>query len=134
MKKEVFVITADVIKSKSFNEIESVLKNKLDKVNDIFKGDSTMTITELYEKTLKKYGQERQLDKSIEELSELIKAICKYKNCSSNEFDKRINDIIEEIADVEIMLEQLKLIFSSSEKVLFVKIGKQKRLERRILE
>jgi len=34
--QEVFVITADVIKSKSYNDIESVIKTKLDNVNSIF--------------------------------------------------------------------------------------------------
>jgi hypothetical protein len=34
--QKMFVITADVIKSKSFNEIESVIKEKLDHVNKTF--------------------------------------------------------------------------------------------------
>ena len=52
-------------------------------------------------KILNHYGIEHQKSKSIEELSELIRAIS--RNDSKN--------IMEEIADVEIMIEQLKLIY-----------------------
>ncbi len=52
-------------------------------------------------KILLHFGNKNQKKKVIEELSELIKAIIK---------DNRKN-IIEEIADVEIMLEQLKMIY-----------------------
>ncbi|WP_242835263.1 hypothetical protein [Ruminiclostridium papyrosolvens] len=50
-------------------------------------------------------GVPRQLDKAVEELSELIKEICKFKYECNNR-----KALIDEIADVEIMLEQLKII------------------------
>lgn len=43
----------------------------------------------------------------IEEMSELTKEICKSKRGKDNK-----EEIIEEMADVYIMLEQLKIIFS----------------------
>jgi vacuolar-type H+-ATPase subunit D/Vma8 len=52
------------------------------------------------------YGSDHQQDKAIEECSELIQAICKYKECLDY-----LENIIDEIADVEIMLNQLKIIF-----------------------
>ena len=48
------------------------------------------------------YGVYSQQIKTIEECSELIQAICKCENK---------NTIIDEIADVEIMINQLKIIF-----------------------
>jgi NTP pyrophosphatase (non-canonical NTP hydrolase) len=47
------------------------------------------------------YGHQKQKIKVIEELAELTKAICK----------NDIENINEELADVEIMLQQLKIIF-----------------------
>ena len=52
------------------------------------------------------YGPDRQQDKAIEECSELIKAICKWKETSDH-----AEEIVDEIADVEIMCNQLKIIF-----------------------
>ena len=48
------------------------------------------------------YGVYSQQIKTIEECSELIKAICKCED---------MNTIIDEIADVEIMINQLKVMF-----------------------
>lgn len=59
-------------------------------------------LDEVLKKAVKKYGM-AQLDIAIEEMAELTKEICKLKR---NKLDR--NHIIEEIADVEIMLEQLK--------------------------
>ena len=55
------------------------------------------------------YGTRAQQDIAIEELAELQKAILKHRRYSSKETEQ---EIIDEIADVEIMLEQLKIIYS----------------------
>lgn len=60
------------------------------------------------------YGTKVQEDIAIEECSELIKAICKNRRNPSNETRK---GIIDEITDVEIMIEQLKIIHSCSREV-----------------
>lgn len=52
------------------------------------------------------YGVDIQKDIAIEECSELIQAICKHKRGSG-----KLEDIVDEIADVEIMMNQLKIIF-----------------------
>ena len=52
------------------------------------------------------YGKESQVLIAIEEMSELTKELCKY----FRRYDRR-NEIIEEIADAEIMIEQLKCLF-----------------------
>lgn len=60
------------------------------------------------------YGTKAQEDIAIEECSELIKAICKNRRNPSDETRK---GIIDEMADVEIMIEQLKIIHSCSREV-----------------
>lgn len=72
-----------------------------------------MKNTEIYEKLLDKYG-DKQLIVAIEELSELQKEICKYLR--NRQIEKK--NIIEEIADVEIMLEQIKLYFNFDQKII----------------
>ena len=62
----------------------------------------------LYQQLIKKYG-ENQLIVAIEELSELQKELCKHLRNNLN-----IANLIEELADVEIMLEQIKLYFNIS--------------------
>ena len=60
------------------------------------------------------YGTKPQQDIAIEEMSELQKAILKHRRYGSKETEQAI---IDEIADVSIMLEQLKIIYSCSKEV-----------------
>lgn len=60
------------------------------------------------------YGTQPQVDMALEETAELQKALLKHRRKPSKE--TRI-DIIDEIADVQIMLEQLKIIYSCSKDV-----------------
>lgn len=48
---------------------------------------------------------------AVEEMSELIKTLMKSRR-NDVDIQRNLHNIIEEIADVEIMLEQLKLIFN----------------------
>ena len=57
------------------------------------------------EEIIKYFGKEKQIIKCVEELSELQKELCKSVNGKGN-----LDNIIEEIADVEIMLKQIKII------------------------
>lgn len=59
---------------------------------------------------IKKWGPELQLLIVIEELSELIKAIIKKERAIGS-----VDDVIKEIADVEIMLIQLKTVYGISD-------------------
>lgn len=66
------------------------------------------------------YGIEPQVDMAIEECSELIKALLKYRrgrNKESSDKDKLREDIVEEIADVKIMLSQMESIYDCSDEV-----------------
>lgn len=64
------------------------------------------TNEQLYLELIRKY-KEKQIIVAIEELSELQKELCKYLRDKYNE-----ENLIEEIADVEIMLDQIKLYFN----------------------
>ena len=67
-----------------------------------------MISQKLLEQMIQKYGESKQLDMVIEECSELIKAISKYKR--EPEDPSRIKSIAEEEADVRIMLEQIDIM------------------------
>jgi len=67
--------------------------------------------TEIERKAIKAYGHKKQEDICIEEMSELIKAIIKNRRYSSTETRQSIR---EEIADVQIMLDQMKMIFGTT--------------------
>ena len=58
------------------------------------------------ERAIETYGKDMQLTVAVEEMSELIKEICKNKRGEDNR-----ENIVEEIADCYIMLDQLILIF-----------------------
>ena len=60
---------------------------------------------EIYEQAVKHYGHINQIVKGIEECGELIQALARWA-----EGDAVVGNIAEEIADVEIMLEQVKII------------------------
>ena len=77
---------------------------------------------------IKTYGAESQVDKAIEEMSELTKALLKERRYGENRVD-----VCEEIADVFITLLQMMLIFGGKKKIAECIDYKIKRLEKRIL-
>ena len=58
------------------------------------------------------YGCESQMDKAIEEMSELTKALCDFKR---GETVQNTVNVIEETADVWIMVAQMMIIFGGDE-------------------
>ena len=76
-----------------------------------------MTKLEILTAAIRTFGEKAQEDVAIEECSELIQAI-------SHKHRGREHNIAEEIADVEIMLEQLKIINNCRDEV--AEIHKQK--------
>lgn len=88
---------------------------------------------EVCEKAIEKYGEKHQIIKSVEEMSELTKALCKYFECTDKRMEPIILDSIdEEMADVEIMMQQLKMIFRNDEQIEARRKEKIERLERRL--
>lgn len=83
----------------------------------------------LLRKVLSKWGLNSELDVSIEECSELIQAICKLRRYGETE--KTVTNLIEEIADVSIICDQLSLIYGK-DKVKKQKDIKLERLKQRL--
>ena len=86
---------------------------------------------EIVDFIIKTYGEKAQHVVVMEECAELIKAISKYLR--TEDIDD-IENLIEEIADVEIMLEQLKFIHNIDGSVKVIKDKKLKRTYDRIRE
>ena len=85
---------------------------------------------QLYMDAMSKFGHQSQMIKTIEECAELQKAFAKLLN---NWNEKDYNNAIEEIADVQIMIDQMKLVFGI-EAVRCVKKDKIKRLKSRVYD
>ena len=76
---------------------------------------------------IKTWGEDAQLKMVLEEMSELQKEICKRWRGKDN-----AAAIAEEIADVEIMLEQLKMMLYIDSDVKTLRAQKLKRLAERL--
>lgn len=70
------------------------------------------------------FGFENQIDMAIEEMSELTSALLHYKR-------HREHNVEEEMADVQIMMKQLEIIFDA-DKVAKIKNDKLLRLKERV--
>ena len=90
------------------------------------------TDNELYTMAIKKWGVPAQMMMFYEEIGELMVAISKYERNQRNEKTEQV--IIEEIADVRIMLEQLEVIIGCQERVAEARKNKLIRLEKRLEE
>lgn len=64
---------------------------------------------DIIKKAIDHYGSDAQLLMAVEEMSELTQALCK----DFREIDGARENIVEEMADVYIMLAQLEIIFSA---------------------
>ncbi|MFW6015389.1 MAG: hypothetical protein ACOCRK_03065 [bacterium] len=80
---------------------------------------------DIYKEVLKRWGIASQFGMTVEEIGELLQAINKYRRGLPDSYD----NICEEIADVEIMLETLKEYFSKV-KIESYKKKKLKKLKR----
>lgn len=78
-------------------------------------------IEKILRKAIDHYGKDNQVKKSVEEMAELTKALCKGD----------LENIKEEIADVHVMLWQLQMIFYDGNELPKRAAQKLKRLEER---
>lgn len=86
---------------------------------------------DLLTRAIKTYGQAAQMDMAVEEMAELTKALCKVKRAAPGcETTAAVSNVFEEIADVQIMLDQLRIIFGGS--TIDLEDGKLDRLKRRL--
>lgn len=86
-----------------------------------------MTERQIYKQAIEKWGTDAQILMVFEEMSELQKELCKNWRGKDN-----AEHIAEEIADVEIVLAQLKMIYGISGIVRQFHEEKLMRLEQRL--
>lgn len=79
---------------------------------------------------LRIYGAQAQITMVFEEMSELQKELCKFLR--GNTDANTLSNIAEEIADVEIMLDQMKLEFECADAVEEWRAQKVARLRERL--
>lgn len=109
---------------KSKNEYENY-RSAMNSIKE--KEINEMTEQEIYKAAIDKYGKNQQMMMCIEEMSELAKELCKNIRGRSNE-----ENIAEEIADVQIMLNQMMIIHKCETAVYFWEDEKLQRLKKRI--
>ena len=91
----------------------------------------TQTEKDLYERNIQYHGIEQETTIAMEECSELIQAISKCKRYGC--VDKHRNNLIEEIADVLIIINELQLIYDiSNDDIENIKKYKIDRMDYRI--
>ena len=81
---------------------------------------------EVLQRALDTYGSSMQIVVMMEEMSELQKELCKYLRGRGS-----FEHIAEEIADVEIMLEQMKMLLCCTDDVRNERRRKVERLKER---
>ena len=88
---------------------------------------------EILQTAVKKYGYDMQIDICIEEMAELTKALIKMRRnwneppagwTFNKEYIEHQKAIIEEIADVQIMLDQMRIIYGNTAKVEDAKLDR----------
>ena len=71
---------------------------------------------EILQKAIDTYGVESQIDVCIEEMSELTKALM-IERINDGLFEEDWEYVVEKIADVKIMIEQLVMMFDCKDEV-----------------
>lgn len=82
---------------------------------------------EVYRKAIAKYGADKQMTVAIEEMSEVIKELCKLQRGIGNR-----DHLAEEIADATIVLEQMRMLFNLNQAVCDKMDEKIERLQRKV--
>lgn len=72
----------------------------------------------VYRESIEHYGVPAQVDMVIEEMAELTKALLKFRRFGwSENASDYLENVIEEIADVKIMIRQLEMIYDTDDDV-----------------
>ena len=101
-----------------------------DNLTDIYgNGNRLVYLNDVLDLALSTYGAQAQTMMVMEEMAELQKELCKHARGKENRAQ-----IAEEIADVQIMLEQMELLHDCEGLVAGFKAQKLDRLEKRLRE
>lgn len=105
---------------------------------DCFEASSEHIIQSTVGTMLAKMGEDFEIDVAVEEMSELIKELVKYKRSKVLEREKQSasrDHVVEEIGDVMFMMEYLKRIFCISDiEIQRIVEEKAKRTKRRYID
>ena len=82
---------------------------------------------QVIKEAIRRNGEAKQIDIAIEEMAELTRALIKNRRGFEN-----YENVVEEIADVEIMMQQLLLIFNCDIDVVNMRRQKIERLKERL--
>ena len=89
----------------------------------------------VFRRCICEYVAAPQIDMAIEEMSELTKALLKWRRVDGAELIKARDNIVDEIADVRIMCRQMEILFQVENEVeqrIDFKVGRQlERLNKR---
>lgn len=106
---------ADAYKTPPFGkEVEGtveILEEAAERLDNASKRDTVL------KRCICEYSAPAQVDMCIEEMSELTKALLKYRRKSGLAKDKSRDDIIDELAGVKIMCRQMELLFQAEDAV-----------------
>ena len=106
---------ADAYKTPPFGkEVEGtveILEEAAERLDNASKRDTVQ------KRCICEYSAPAQVDMCIEEMSELTKALLKYRRKSGLAKDKSRDDIIDELAGVKIMCRQMELLFQAEDAV-----------------
>ena len=95
------------------------------------------TQNEIYRKAIDTYGADNQLFQLCEEMAELMKAVNKWRRNKhlAEKYPSYVGDVTEEIADVEIMLDQLQIMLEIPHNDVYdIRCKKLERLADRLKE
>lgn len=99
-------------------------------------GLPTTAHPETLKECIEVYGKEPQVDMAIEEMSELTKVLLKHRRAEKNpaawNYERTRQNILEETADVIIMLTQIIMIYGGRDRVQKIIDDKVKRQKKRL--
>lgn len=110
-------------------EIRCPERPSIGKIGEVRRYVYMMHEMSLLQRAIAKWGEDAQMKMVLEEMSELQKEICKHWRGKDNR-----DAIAEEVADVEIMLDQLKLMLDIPYHVEQHRQKKLQRLQERLEE
>ena len=108
-----------------------LLRGALAEMNETY--DRTSCDERIMRQAIETYGVQSQCDVAIEEMAELTKAIVKIRRVADDygKTQAALDNLLEEIADVDIMIDQLKIMCGPKQVEEYRK-KKLERLERRL--
>ena len=132
-KQKEFYERAQLSRESAITELRSAI-NLLEEHDVLIAKNPLLEYRSTLREAISRWGEQAQINMLHEEIGELMQAVNKLMRSDSKNYGTRREDLIEEVADVEIMLEQIKLMVSGHAGVHSAKITKLKRLQDRLDE